>query len=218
MKKIIVTIILSIFFCNSVFATTLFYEDYNFYAETLTDIRINKVDRTQQIQMAFPSYSKHKIPFILNGEASYKELDDKPYILLKFDKLSISGEKSIPVEILITGINGQKIQNNLMQKENRYFKSFKSVNNYTKEVLTFPINRYKSHPTKGKPTPNTFIMLLEPAYAALSCALFLISPVSAAICIDEVSPDIKRGSIIEFQFLQEIKKDDLEKIIPKELL
>lgn len=218
MKKILASILLSIFFCNFAFAETFFYEDFTFYGELITDIRLNKAERKQQIQLAFPSYLKNKIPFILKGEAHYTVINDKPAILLEFDKLSVGGERYIPVEISVTAINGKKIQNTSMIKENRYFKSLKLVNNYTKEVLTFPINRYKFNPTIKKPTKNTFIMLLEPVYATLSCALFLLSPVSAILYVDEISPDIKRGSILEFQFLNEVSQKELNKIAPSELL
>lgn len=218
MKKIIVSILLSIFFCNFAFAETVFYEDFTFYGELLTDVRINKTERRHQIQVVFPSYLKSKLPFILKGEAHYEVINDKPAILLEFDKLSVGGEKYIPVEVLVTAINGKKIQNSLLIKDNRYAKSFKVVNSYTKEVLTFPINRYKFNPTMGKPTKNTFIMLLEPVYAALSGALFLVSPISAVLYLDESSPDIKRGSIIEFQFLQEVSKEELKKVAVPELL
>lgn len=218
MKKIVVLIILFVFLCNSAYAEVVFYEDFTFYGEMITDVRINKTDRTQQIQMAFPSYFNTKIPLILNGEATYEEINDKPCILLKFDKLSTQAQRHIPVEILVTAINGKKMQNTAFKKKNHYIKSFARVNNYTKEVLTFPIHRYKDHPTKGKPTFDTFVMFLEPAYAALSGALFLISPVTALLCPDITSPDIKRGSIVEFQFLREISKDDLNKIVSPEFL
>lgn len=218
MKKILIWTFLYIFSCNFAFSETIFYEDFTFHGKMITDVYVNKVDRSQQIQMVFPSYLENDIPFILNGHAKYTEIDKKPYVMLNFDQLSTNLEKSIPVEIEVTAINGKKISNTALAKEHGYIKSFKRVNGYSKDVLMFPINRYKLNPTNGKPTKNTFIMLLEPVYLALSGALFLISPVTALFCPDEISPDIKKGSMLEFNFLQELTKKDLDKLLESQKL
>lgn len=218
MKKILTLLILSVFICNSVFAETVFYEDFTFYGKLMTDVRINKVERHHRIQVSFPSYLPNKIPFILNGHAYYKEIDDKPMILFEFDELSIGAEKHIPVDVLATAINGKKLKQATFEKQNRYMRGFKAVNAYTKEVIMFPINRYKYNPTVGKPSANTFIMLLEPVYATLGTVLFAISPVTALLKADNVSPDIKRGSVVEFEFLKEVSKQDLQRAIYSESL
>lgn len=213
MKKILTALILSIFLCNLVYSETVFYEDYSFYGELITDISVNDVIRKQEIQVAFPTFMGNKIPFIAKGHAHYERINDKKVIVLELDKLSFGAQKYIPAEILVTGVNRQKLKDGAISKRNKFVKSFLKVNKYNADVMTFPINRYKYNPMLKKPTANTFVMLLEPVYFTLGTALFLISPVSALVCIDKMSPDIQRGSIIEFEFLKEMTRQDFEKAL-----
>lgn len=216
MKKIFAILILFVFCSNFALAETVFYEDFTFYGELVTDIRINKVERHQPIQVAFPSYLPNKIPLILNGEAYYKEINDKPAIVLKLDKLSVGAEKYVPVSVLPTALNGKKLSDAIFVKPNRYFKAIKRINAYSKDVLMFPINRYKYNPTMGKPTANTFIMLLEPVYAVLGAVFYVTSPVFAAFALDTSAPDIKRGTVVEFEFLQEVSRQEIQKALQSE--
>jgi len=218
LKKIFASLILAVIVCNFAFAETIFYEDYSFYGKLVTDIRLNKIEKQQQIQVTFPSFLPSKIPFILNGHAYYKEIDDKPVIMLELDQLSIGAQRHIPVKILITAINGKNIKGAIIAKDNRYLKSFKYVNGYTKDLLAFPINRYKLNPTLGKPTANTYIMFLEPVYFFLAVVWGALSPVTSVLTLDEDSPDIHRGTIFEFEFLQELSRKDLEKVVEPECL
>lgn len=218
LKKALATFILSVFFCNFVYAETLFYEDYSFYGELITDIAVNDVIRKQEIQVAFPNFSKSKIPFVVNGHAYYKKIDGKPVISLELDKISLGAQRYIPAEILVTGVNRQKLKNAAIHKQSKFVRGFVKVNTYTRDVIMFPINRYKSNPTFGKPTANTFIMLSEPVYFALGAVLFAISPLTTLICMDKTAPDIRRGSIIEFEFLKEMSRQEFEKALQLEAL
>lgn len=218
MKKVITFIILAVFSCNLAFAKTMFYEDFTFYGELVTDINLNKVDRQQEIQVLFPSSFNKKIPIILNGKAKFEKIGGKPMISLNLDELSIDARRHIPIEILVTAVNGKKLNEACFPDQNFYKTGFKNANKYTKEFAFFPINRFSAIPKVAKPSGNNFIMLLEPFYAFGGLILFAISPVTAPFCAGNDFCDIRKGSIIEFQFLKQISKQELDKVIGQEYL
>jgi hypothetical protein len=182
----------------------LFYEDYSFHAEIITDIEVSELIRKQEIQAAFPSPLNPKIPMIIKGHAYYKKIDNVPYVELKFDNLSLDAEHYMPAEILVTSVNGQKIKNQRLKKITPYKSGLKTVKTYAKDLVMFPLYRYQYNPTMGKPTRNTFIVLLEPFYAFGGAALYAISPITANFYRRQDSSDIPRGTVIEFEFLNQI--------------
>jgi len=218
LKKILTFLILFILSCNSAFAEVVFYEDFTFYGELVTDINLNKVDRQQEIQVAFPSFFNKKIPIILNGKAKFKKIDGKHVICLELSELSVDARKRIPAEILVTAVNGKKLHQACYPDQTSYKTGLKNVNTYTKEFALFPINRFNSTPKVAKPSGNNFVMLLEPFYALGGLVLFTISPITAPFFVGDNFCDIHRGSILEFQFLKEMTKQELNKAIGPEYI
>ena len=213
MKKIITFLILFVLSCNLSLAEVIYYEDFTFYGELITDINLDKTIREQPIQIAFPSFINKKIPVILNGKAKFEEINDKPMLHLEFNELSINAKRRIPVDILVTGVNGKKLENAYYPNQNKYKTGLRNANAYTKEFAFFPINRFNAIPKVAKPSGNNFIMLLEPVYAFGGLILFALSPFTAPFCAGDNFCDIHRGSIIEFQFLKEVTKQELNKTI-----
>lgn len=218
MKKIAIFLILFIFSYNFAFAEVVFYEDFTFYGELISDIDLNKTIKKQEIQVIFPSYFNKKIPFILNGQAELKKIDGKSMIYLDLYELSTNAKRYIPVEILVTGINGKKLKKGAYPNQNSYKTSFKTVNAYNKEFALFPINRFNAIPKVAKPSKNNFVMLLEPIYAIGGIILFALSPITAPFFIKDDFCDIPKGSIIEFEFSTQLTKQEVNKIISEEYL
>jgi len=213
LKKIITFFILFIFSCNFSFAEVIFYEDFSFYGELVTDINLDKVSTEKEIQMIFPSYFNKKIPFILNGKAKLKKIGRNSMICLEFNELSTDAKRYIPVKILVTGVNGKKLNQACYPNQSSYNVGFKHAKEYAKEFTFFPMNRYKSIPKVAKPSGNNFIMLLEPFYAFGGLALYAFSPIKALFYPKNNFCDIRRGSIIEFEFSEQLTRDELNKII-----
>lgn len=213
MKKLIAFLILSILSCNFAIAEVIFYEDFTFYGRLTTDIALSEADREQKIQVVFPSFLNKKIPIILDGKATTKRIDGKSMICLQLDEMSIDARKHMPVEIIVTGINGQKLEQACYPNQNWYIAGFKRANKLSKEVGLYPINSYKAMSKIAKPSSNNFIMLLEPAYALVGSVLFGLSPITAPLFVKDGFSDIPRGSMVEFQFLKEIDRQELKKII-----
>jgi hypothetical protein len=216
LKKIITFFILFIFSCNCSFAEVVFYEDFSFYGELLTDIDLNKECTEKDIQIIFPSYLNKKIPFILNGKAKLKKINSNSMIYLEFNELSTNAKRYIPVEILVTGVNGKKLNQACYPNKNSYNAGFNNAKAYAKEFTFFPINRYKSIPKVAKLSGNNFIMLLEPFYAFGGLALYAFSPINALFYYRNNFCDIPRGSIIEFEFSEQLTREELNKIIDVE--
>lgn len=205
MKKFLASVLLLILVCNGVSARTLFYEDYTFHAEFLTEVSVSPLQTHQPIQAVFPSPLNSKIPIIIKGEARYKEINDKPCVVLKFDQISYDADKYQPASIHVNSLNGHQISDQTYIKPSAYKSGVKNVKAYAHDLLMFPLNRYKSHPTKGKPTKNTFIVLLEPFYAIGSGVVYLLSPVVAPAFTDKNTCDIPVYTVLEFEFFDAVK-------------
>lgn len=218
MKKITTFIILFILSCNLAFAEIVYYEDFTFYGELVTDINLDKAIREQEIQVIFPSFLNKKIPIILNGKAKFEEINDKPMITLELNELSINAKRHIPVEILVTKVNGIKLKDERYPNQNKYRTGLNNVNDYAKEFAFFPIKRFNAIPKVAKPSGNNFVMLLEPAYALGGLIMFALSPITAPFYVGDDFCDIHKGSMIEFQFLKEVTRDELNKALSQEYL
>ena len=193
-------------------AKTVFYEDYSFYGKLENDILLTRKDEPQAILIKFNDDNLYYTEFKLRGLASYTKLGKKDAIKLNFDKLQQKKEGYLIVPAKAISIDAYPLNEECILKKSRYKRSFEKVNDYNKEFIMFPINRYKNNPTMGKPTKNTFIMLLEPFYAFIGAWLFVASPVVALIKMpfDDPIPDIEKGAIIEFQFLDEVDYDEVD--------
>ena len=193
-------------------ANTVFYEDYSFYGALQNDILLTRKDEPQAILIKFNDDTPYYTEFKLKGKASYTKLGKKDAIRLNFDKLQQKREGYLIVPAKAISIDSYPLNDECIIKKSRYKQTFEGINDYNKEFLMFPINRYKNNPTKGKPTANTFIMILEPIYAFVAVWLFAASPIVALIKMpfDEPIPDIKKGALIEFQFLDEVNYDELD--------
>ncbi len=218
MKKIIAFLILFIFSCNFASAEVVFYEDFSFYGELLTDINLKGATSQQDIQVILPSFLNKKIPFILNGKAELKKTGINSTIYLELNELSTNAKRYIPVEMMVTGVNGEKLNQGCYKKQNRYKTGLKNTKAYAKEFAFFPINRFNSLPKVAKPSGNNLIMLLEPFYAFGGLALYAFSPISAPFFAKNNFCDIRRGSIIEFEFSNQITREELDKILSEEYL
>lgn len=217
MKKLLSCLILFTIVCNFAFAEVIYYEDFTYYGELITDIAVSESDREQKIQVAFPSFLNKKIPVILSGKARVTRIKGKSMICLELNELSIDARKSMPVKILVTAVNGKQIKQACYPNRNWYIAGFKNANEITKEVILYPINSYKHMSKITKPSSNSFIMLLEPFYLAGGAIMFALSPITAPFCSKNFS-DIPRGSIIEFQFVEEINREELKKVINEEYM
>ncbi|MDD3419714.1 MAG: hypothetical protein PHE78_03825 [Candidatus Gastranaerophilales bacterium] len=205
MKKFLASALLLILVCNCSLARTLFYEDYRFHAEFLTEVTVSPLRTHQPIQAVFPSPLNPKIPIIIKGEARYKEINDKPCVELKFNEISYDADKYQPASIDIKSLNGHQISDQTYIKPSAYKSGLKNVKAYAHDLLMFPLNRHKSHPTRGKPTKNTFIVLLEPFYAIGSGVVYLLSPIAAPAFTDKNTCDIPVYTVLEFEFLDSVK-------------
>lgn len=217
MKKLLSFLILFTIVCNFAFAEVIYYEDFTYYGDLVTDIALSESDREQKIQVAFPSFLNKKIPVILSGKARVTRVNGKSMLCLELNELSIDARKSMPVKILVTGINGKQIKQACYPNQNWYIAGFKKANELTKEVILYPINSYKDMSKIAKPSSNSFIMLLEPVYFVGGAILFALSPITSPFCTKSFS-DIPRGSVIEFQFVEEINREQLKKVINEEYM
>lgn len=214
MKNLVLFFTIYFLIIPQTLAKTIFYEDYSFYGTLQNDILLTRKNKPREISIKFNNDSPYYTEFKLIGEAYYTKLGKKDAIRLNFNKLQQKKEGYLLVSTKALSIDSYELNDECILKKSRYKNSFQGINDYNKEFVMFPINRYKNNPTMGKPTANTFIMLLEPVYAFVGIWLFAASPIVALIKMpfDGSIPDIKKGAIIEFQFLEEIDGEELELI------